>query len=200
MTIKSCVCKLLQLGIVFPAILVGNLSATDVRVDALANEVQDKGWIIYSARTESGDWDLYMSRPDGSQRLNLTNSPDRHEMGARFSPDGKKLLYRRLAVGSTFHHLNWGLQGSLVMAHSDGSNAVELGGRGDYPWASWSPDGKKIACLYKDGVRIHDVETGSVDEQDAAPGHLPTTVLVPRRHHGVWPGKSTRRCLGRSAN
>ena len=147
MTIKPFVCKLLQLGIVLPAILFGHLSAADPRVDALANEVRDKGWIIYSARTENGDWDLYMSRPDGSRRLNLTNSPDRHEMGARFSPDGKKLLYRRLAVGSTFHHLNWGLQGSLVVANSDGSDAAELGGKGDYPWASWSPDGKQIAML-----------------------------------------------------
>ena len=159
-TIKSCICKLLQLGVC--AILFGNLSTADPRVEALAKEVQAKGWIIFSARTESGDWDLYLSRPDGSQQLNLTKSPDRHEMGARFSPDGKKLLYRRLAVDSTFHHLNWGLQGSLVMAKSDGSHAVELGGRGDFPWASWSADGTQIACLYKDGIKIHDVETGSV--------------------------------------
>ena len=49
-TIKSCICKLLQLGVC--AILFGNLSAADPRVEALAKEVRAKGWIIFSAASE----------------------------------------------------------------------------------------------------------------------------------------------------
>ena len=145
MTIKPCICKLLQLGVC--AILFGNLSATDRRVDTLAKEVQAKGWIIVSARSESGDWDLYMSRPDGSQRLNLTNSPDRHEMGARFSRTEGNCSTAGWLWTPPFTISTWGLQGSLVMANSDGSHAVELGGRGDYPWASWSrTEARSPAC------------------------------------------------------
>lgn len=158
---RSFVWKLLQLGIVFPAMLSAQTPADDARVAVLAKEVQDKGWIVYSARSERGVWDLFLIRPDGTHRLNLTDTPDHHEMGARFSPNGKRLLYRRLAVGSTFHHLNWGLQGVLVIANSDGSQASEAGGPGDYPWASWSPDGSQVACLYKDGIKVHDLATGS---------------------------------------
>jgi hypothetical protein len=29
----------------------------------------------------------------------------------------------------------------------DGSNPQVLGGEGEYPWASWGPDGAQIACL-----------------------------------------------------
>ena len=108
------------------------------------------------------------------------------------------MLYRRLAVDSTFHHLNWGLQGSLVMAKYDGSHAVELGGPGTT--VGFVESGRsQIACLYKDGIKIHDVETGSVV------GKMPRKASTnnfsgPRTAPCVRPGESTRRCLGRRAN
>src|SRR6478736_3235178 len=63
---------------------------------ALAREVSDMGWIAFGARTAHGDWDLFVMRPDGSQLRNLTNTPDNNEAAPRFSPDGRKVLYRRL--------------------------------------------------------------------------------------------------------
>ncbi|MDA2930417.1 hypothetical protein MYX84_10800 [Acidobacteria bacterium AH-259-O06] len=137
----------------------------DPRVLRLAEEVHDKGWIVYSSRTERGDWDLFLIRPGGSKQLNITNTPDFHEMGGRFSPDGKQLLYRRLTKTSEFHHLNWGLQGQLMIAASDGSDPASVGGPGEYPWASWGPEGKRIACLYKSGIKIYDLGTGQIMRQ-----------------------------------
>ena len=63
----------------------------------LAAEVRDKGWIVFSAANESGDWDLFLMRPDGSDRRRLTDTRQYNEAGAKFSPDGKKLLYYRMA-------------------------------------------------------------------------------------------------------
>ncbi|MDA2926440.1 hypothetical protein MYX78_04280 [Acidobacteria bacterium AH-259-G07] len=134
-------------------------SSNDPRVAQLAKEVRNKGSIMYSARTDSSDWDLFLIRPDGSNRRNITNTPDFHEMGGRFSPDGKRLLYRRLSKALKFHHLKWGVQGQLIIANSDGTDPVPIGDPDEYPWASWSPDGKQIACLEKTGIKIYDLTT-----------------------------------------
>ena len=48
-------------------------------VRELAAEVGPKGWIVYSARTQSGDWDLFLMRPDGSRRRNITNTRTANE-------------------------------------------------------------------------------------------------------------------------
>ena len=62
-------------------------AAPDARVDALKTEVAARGWIVYGARSDNGTWDLFLSRPDGSARRNITNTPDFEEAAPRFSPD-----------------------------------------------------------------------------------------------------------------
>ena len=84
------------------------------------------------------------------------------EGGPRFSPDGKKLLYRRFAKGTTINHDLWGFQGCLMIAEPDGAKPVQIGGDREYPWASWSPDGKQIACLTQKGIQIVDLETKKI--------------------------------------
>jgi len=128
----------------------------------LASEVRSKGWIVYSARTRSGDWDLFLMRPDGSQRRNITSTPDANEAAARFSHDGRRLLFRRLPRNSTIDHCFHGRQGSLVLANSDGSSPTVFGSAGQYPWASWGPDGKQLACLTVKGIEVVDIATKKV--------------------------------------
>jgi Tol biopolymer transport system component len=128
----------------------------------LAREVYDKGSIVYGARSPKGDWDLFVMRPDGSDVRNLTQTPEFNEALPRYSPDGRRLLYRRLPKTETFDNNRHGLQGELVIANADGTNPHILGAPGDYPWASWSPDGKKIACLSTKGIVIVDLETRKV--------------------------------------
>ena len=138
------------------------VSAQDNRTVELAKEVAGKGWIIYGARGAGGTWDLFACRPDGSQKRNLTNTPDYEEAGPRVSPDGTKMLYRRMAKGSVIDHDKWGFQGELMMANPDASNAVALGKEGELSWASWSPDGKQLACLTQKGIEIVDLATKNV--------------------------------------
>jgi Tol biopolymer transport system component len=131
----------------------------DPRAAELAREVHGKGWIAYSAWTEQGTWDLFFSRPDGTQQRNITNTPDFHEMGVRFSPDGRRILYRRIAKELRVPNDKFGAMGILVIANADGSNPIEYGKPGEFPWASWSPDGKQVACLTVGGIEIWDLES-----------------------------------------
>ncbi len=106
-----------------------------------------------------GDWDLFLMRPDGSHRRNLTNTPDTSEMAARFSPDGKHLLYYRMPKAETLDNNKYGLY-ELVISNADGSGPVSYGT--DFPWASWSPDGKQLSTLGWAGIQIMDLATRRV--------------------------------------
>jgi len=161
---------LIGAAIVVPAMA---MAAEDPAAEALRQEVGKKGWILIAAYTreieakqrlpdgEAGQADLYLMRPDGSEMRNITHTPDRHEFFARFSPDGRKIMFRRLRKSKDIDHDAVGTQGELVVANSDGSGAVAFGKYGEYPWATWSPDTRQVACLYKsEGViRVFDCET-----------------------------------------
>ena len=136
-------------------------ASKDPEVRKLYNELANKGWIVYSAKTEKGDYDLFISRPNGAGVRNLTRTPDYSELGARFLPDGKRMLYRRVGTMNPKVDYREVVAGVLVIANADGSNPQTLGGEGEYPWATLSPDGKQMACLYKkEGkIRIFDFAT-----------------------------------------
>lgn len=129
------------------------------REASLAAELRTRGWIAYSALTDKGDWDLFLTRPDGSRGRNLTNTQDYHELGVRFSPDGRRILFRRLAKATKLNHSTFGALGQLMMANADGSGAQAVGADGEFPWASWGPGGAQIACLTKSGIEFRDVAT-----------------------------------------
>ena len=102
------------------------------------------GWIAYSSRADNGSWDIFLSRPDGSERRNITNTPDTEEAAPRYNLDGSKMLYRRLAKGTTIDHDLWGFLGQLTVADANGSNPKTVGAEKEYAWASWSPDGEQV--------------------------------------------------------
>src|SRR3982751_4723900 len=87
------------------------IRSSEPRVAALAKEVRTLGWVMFSAPTEAGDWDLFVMRPDGSRLRNVTNTPDVSEMGVRFSPDSKRILYRRIEKDKKIPHDRWGAMG-----------------------------------------------------------------------------------------
>src|SRR5438034_8722960 len=90
-------------------------------VTRLADEVRGLGWIVFSARSEQGDWDLFLMRPDGSRRRTLTHTPEWNEAAPQFSRDGKRLLYRRLKRDEKIGGNRYGEQGALVVVNSDGA-------------------------------------------------------------------------------
>ena len=137
--------------------------SSDPSSAVLAREVREKGWVVYGARTPKGDWDLYTMRPDGSDMKNLTNTPDFNEGLARFSADGTKILYRRTLVAEPFDNNRHGMQGQLVFMSSDGTGVEVFGKVGEFPWASWSPDGRKLACLSPRGIDLYDIATRTVE-------------------------------------
>jgi len=143
-------------------ILVSSLlhAADDAAEKQLADEVRDKGWIVFSARAEAGDWDLFACRPDGSQKKNLTNTPASNEGYVLISRDGTRMLYRKTKRDEVFDGNHHGSQGELLLAKSDGTASKALGGIGELPWASWSPDGKQIATLSLKGIAFIDIESG----------------------------------------
>lgn len=134
-------------------------------VDLLAQEIHDKGWIVLSAKSDNGTWDLFLMRPDGSDRRNISNTPDTEEAAPRFSPNSDRILYRELPKGATINHDKWGFQGRLVIANSDGSSPIPFGAPEEFPWASWSPDGKSILCLTMKGIQFIDITSKKVTRE-----------------------------------
>ena len=150
------------LQLVFIAALGVAGAAEPPDVAGLRAEVRTNGWIVFPARSESGDWDLFLMRPDGSQRHNITHTPDANESYPLFSRDGSQLLYRKLSRTETIDGNRYGEQGVPVIAKSDGTEPRVMGKEGDWPWASWSPDGRQVSCLSIQGVQFIDIASGKV--------------------------------------
>lgn len=148
----------------------------DASVRSLAEEVRGKGWIVFSAANDSGDWDLFLMRPDGSDRRRLTDTRQFNEAGAKFSRDGRKLLHYRIPVAEKVDNNTYGLF-ELVVADSDGGNLVSYGS--GFPWASWGPDGRQIACLDKKGIQIVDLKSRQVVRQVPRAGIVQQLVWSP---------------------
>src|SRR5437867_12072857 len=102
-------------------------------VARLAAEVRGKGWIVFPARSEQGDWDLFLMRPDGSKRRALTRTPEWNEAAPQFSRDGSRLLYRRLKRGEAINGNRYGEAGALARADSDGPDGGVRGLGGELP-------------------------------------------------------------------
>jgi len=123
----------------------------------LAEEVRGLGWIVYAARSDAGDWDLFVMRPDGSGIRNLTQTKEYSEAAPQVSRDGRKLLYRRVPRDEKFDNNLYGTQGEIVLANADGTGAEVFGASGEYPWASWSPDGRQLASVTVKGILFVDI-------------------------------------------
>ena len=149
-------------------------SADDIT--ALRAELHDHGWLVFSAKTQAGDWDLFLMRPDGSERHHLTDTREFNEAGARFSPDGRRLLYYRMPKSEAVDNNNYGMF-DLVVANSDGSAPVVYGNR--FPWASWGSDGRQIACLAPKEIQIVEVATRAVVREFPRQGIVSQLVWSP---------------------
>jgi Tol biopolymer transport system component len=109
------------------------------------------------------NWELYMINADGSNPVNLTNTPDSDEMYPHASPDGTKIccVADEMAGGRKVRNVYY--------MNVDGSGRVKVADNARQP--CWGPDSKTIAYLpaeverytIKDfatkGLVFYDVET-----------------------------------------
>ena len=115
----------------------------------------DGQWITYVAVPEGSLW---RSRVDGSERLQLTNTP-LLAMLPRWSPDGKQIVFSAGQYGKPWKIF-------LVSAQGGASQELLSENLSEMD-ANWSPDGKRIAfgrLAYADNknIQVLDLQTHQV--------------------------------------
>lgn len=91
-------------------------------------------------RTEGKEnWELYRMNADGSERVNLTNTPDLNEMYPHASPDGTKISF------VIDEEIGRSILRNVYYMNIDGTQRVKVARNARQP--CWSPDGKSIAYL-----------------------------------------------------
>lgn len=116
----------------------------------------DGKWVTYTAYP---DHNLWRSRVDGTERMQLTYPP--MEVTYPFiSPDGK-----RVAFGTTL--------GEIYVVGLDGGTPRRIMGK-DGATATWSPDGNLLAVVSFNGnyaaLAIYDLRNGSLSSLPSTQG------------------------------
>lgn len=94
----------------------------------------------YIETNSQKNWELFIMNADGSNKINLTNTPDLDEMYPHISPDGSKICFV-IDKGSTRRDR----VRNVYYMNIDGTGRVEVARNSREP--CWSPDGKSIAYL-----------------------------------------------------
>jgi TolB protein len=118
----------------------------------------DGKWIAYTS-TRDDNQELYLARPDGSEKRRLTSDPSLDAHPA-WSPDGKRIA---------FATDRWGDLELAVLNVDSGQVArlTESPGLDDYP--AWSPDGRSIAFTSN---RDRNLEIYTIDAEGANPRNI----------------------------
>jgi len=109
--------------------------------DVVLDWSSDGKWLLTaSSRNAKIGWQLYVMRPDGSDQRQVTEGGN--PFFARFSPDGRRLLY---TDGTTDER-----RGIWVVGFDGKDPRRVLATGGAHASACWSPDGKRIAAVVTD--------------------------------------------------
>ena len=114
-----------------------------------------------------GNSDIHIMNADGTEQVNLTQSPGVNEHYPQVSPDGRKICYN-VDAGEGRNAVR-----SLWIMDIDGKNRKKIADHAREPF--WSPDGKVIGYLpqeftkfnvidyYTKGMMYYNVETGETE-------------------------------------
>jgi hypothetical protein len=115
-----------------------------------------------------GNWEIFVMNADGSDLVNLTNTPNEHEHYPQVSSDGSKICFS-VDEGEGRDAVR-----SLYVMDIDGGNRKKLADHAREPF--WSPDGKVIGFLPQEypkfnvmdystkGMSFYDLATGQISE------------------------------------
>ena len=116
---------------------------------------------------QNGNSEIFVMNADGSNHVNITNTPGVNEHYPQVSPDGKKVCFN-VDTGEGREAVR-----SLWLMDVDGKNRRKIADRAREPF--WSPDGKAIGYLpqeydkfdvidyYTKGMMFYNVETGQCE-------------------------------------
>jgi Tol biopolymer transport system component len=85
---KRAFCRTLASGLIASLIFCVGSSAADLK-----GSLKSSGFKLIHESYVNGNWDLFVVNADGSDSVNLTNTPDQQELYPQVSPDGKKIAY-----------------------------------------------------------------------------------------------------------
>jgi hypothetical protein len=130
------------------------------------------------------NWEIFVVNADGSNPVNLTNTPKEHEHYPQVSPDGTKICFS-VDQGEDRDAVR-----SLYVMDSDGRNRKKLTDQAREPF--WSPDSKVIGFLPQEYPRFNviDYYTKGMSFYDLATGQIEPHPNSANLHHLYNPGFS----------
>jgi len=135
------------------------------------------------------NWEIFVMNADGTEPVNLTNTPHEHEHYPQVSPDGMKICFS-VDEGEGRDAVR-----SLYVMDIDGRNRKKLADHAREPF--WSPDGKVIGFLpqefpkfnvidyYTKGMSFYHLATGQIESHPHSTNlfHLYNPCFAP---NGKW--------------
>ena len=128
--------------------------------------------IVFESRPggeDDSDWEILIMNADGSNKVNLTNTPDVDEHYPHASPDGTKILFVAVEGEGRENRSR-----NLYFMNTDGTGRTKIAENAYQP--TWRGDGRSIAFLHgeyerysssmtsNEGLAIYDLSTGTTRE------------------------------------
>ncbi len=148
----------------------------------------DGSRLLFAMRTSRGDSDIFVSKLDGSERVDLTNNPA-IDTSPAWSPSGKQFAFISDREGAA---------GQVYISDIDGANVrriVKEGGDADSP--AWSPDGRWLAFHWKPhlaekyDIYLAEVSSGKIWQVTSSAGSNENPTWAPDGRHIAFQSNRT---------